>query len=235
MIRIAIAEDSQIDRQQIVEKLHTYEKEYNTSMDITNFSNGMELVTNYRPIFDLLILDIEMPLLDGISTAKRVRETDKTVQILFLTNMAQYALNGYEVEAIGYVLKPISYYSLVVEMKKVSRVLCSQTKRAILLTSINETKRISVDEITYVEINNHQLVFHTLSGSSTLTGSLKVAEQELSRNGFASCNRCYLVNMRYVEKVQNFTVVVAGTPLAISRNKRKNFLSALNSYYGGWT
>lgn len=234
MIRIAIAEDNQIDCQQIIEKLHTYEKEYNTPVDITHFSNGMDLVTNYKPIYDLLILDIEMPLLDGISTAKRVRETDRTVQILFLTNMAQFALNGYEVEAIGYVLKPISYYSLVVEMKKVSRILCSQIKRTILLTSINETKRISVDEITYVEINNHQLVFHTMSGSSTLTGSLKAAEQELSQNGFASCNRCYLVNMRYVEKVQNFTVVVAGTPLAISRNKRKNFLSALNSYYGGW-
>ncbi len=235
MIRIAVVEDNEQDLRQIVDKLLEYQKEHGSPLEISTFSNGMELMTHYKPIYDLLILDIEMPLMDGISVANRVREVDKMVQILFLTNMAQYALKGYEVEAKGHILKPISYFALVMEMKKIERTIGSQSKRSILLAGINETKRILVDEITYVEINNHQLIFHTLRETSAVTGSLKSIERDLAQNGFASCNRCHLVNMRYVERVEKLSVVVAGETLSISRNRRKAFLNALNAYYGGWT
>ena len=107
MARIAIVEDDAECREQLREYVEHYGQENREELEVLCFSDGAELVEGYRPVYDLLLLDIEMPNLDGMTAARRIRQVDSDVLIVFITNMAKYAISGYEVEAPGFMLKPV--------------------------------------------------------------------------------------------------------------------------------
>ena len=104
MIRIAIVEDEQLFREKILRYLHRYEEKNKQSFSIKTFENGMQFLTDYRPEYDIIFMDIEMPYLSGMETAKRIRKVDSRTAIAFITNMANYAVQGYEVEAIDFIV-----------------------------------------------------------------------------------------------------------------------------------
>lgn len=97
MIRIALVEDEAEVRAQLQGYVQRHTRQYGTEFAVTEFADGMELLDDYRPVYDILFLDVEMKHLDGMETARRVRELDKDVIIVFITNMAQYAIGGYAV------------------------------------------------------------------------------------------------------------------------------------------
>ena len=107
MIRIALVEDEAEVRAQLQGYVQRHTRQYGTEFAVTEFADGMELLDDYRPVYDILFLDVEMKHLDGMETARRVRELDRDVIIVFITNMAQYAIGGYAVGALDYVLKPV--------------------------------------------------------------------------------------------------------------------------------
>ena len=111
MIRIALVEDEAEVRAQLQGYVQRHTRQYGTEFAVTEFADGMELLDDYRPVYDILFLDVEMKHLDGMETARRVRELDKDVIIVFITNMAQYAIGGYAVGALDYVLKPVPYFA----------------------------------------------------------------------------------------------------------------------------
>ena len=110
MIRIALVEDEAEVRAQLQGYVQRHTRQYGTEFAVTEFADGMELLDDYRPVYDILFLDVEMKHLDGMETARRVRELDKDVIIVFITNMAQYAIGGYAVGALDYVLKPVALF-----------------------------------------------------------------------------------------------------------------------------
>ena len=107
MTRIAIVEDEAAVREQLAGYVQRYTRQYGTPFEVTEFADGMEILEDYRPQFDIIFLDVEMKHLDGMETARRIRERDGGVLIVFITNMAQYAIRGYAVGALDYVLKPV--------------------------------------------------------------------------------------------------------------------------------
>lgn len=111
MIRIAIVDDSKPDREALRECLKRYGEEHRQKFDITEFEDGEDIVTNYSADYDLILMDIEMAFLNGMRAAEKIRELDQTVLLIFTTNMPQYAIQGYKVNAMDYMLKPISYFS----------------------------------------------------------------------------------------------------------------------------
>lgn len=110
MIRIAIVEDETVYKEQLIEYLKEFEQERSETLKIDTFSDGDEIVENYQAQFDIILMDIQMNFMDGMSAAEEIRKIDSEVVIIFITNLAQYAIKGYEVDALDYILKPISYF-----------------------------------------------------------------------------------------------------------------------------
>lgn len=118
MIHVAICDDEQNFVAHLTKLLQRYMEETGTQLRITCFYDGLELLEHYDPSFDLIFLDIQMRMVDGLRTAEKIREMDQKVGILFLTTLVQYGLEGYKYGAVNYVLKPIQYVRLKGEMDR---------------------------------------------------------------------------------------------------------------------
>ena len=129
MIRIAIVEDDQSADDQLtacLEKLSLQSKEV---FDLSHYPDAQQFLFAFHSQFDLIFMDIEMPNMDGLSAARRMREIDSNVALVFVTNLARYAINGYEVSALDYILKPLDYDAFYLKMQKVLRYCQTQQQR----------------------------------------------------------------------------------------------------------
>lgn len=232
MLKIAVVDDEEECIVQIQDYIGQYAKEKNREIQTEVFRDGIGLLEDYSPRFDIILLDIEMEGINGMEAAREIRKKDQDVVLVFITNMAQYAINGYEVGALDYVLKPINYYTFSVRLERaVSRVKKRQPQE-ILLTLQDGMKRVRTDGIHYVEVQNRMLHYHTEDGVFEVRGTLQGAEEQLRECHFVRCNHWYLVNLQYVSEIRKNIVIVAGDALEISRRNKTAFLSALTDYMG---
>lgn len=234
MIRIGIVEDDPASAQLLVGYLQRYQTEHGDEFDVQVFADGAHVVRHYRPDFDILLLDVQMAELDGFATAERIRAVDRDVVIVFITNMAQYAIRGYEVDALSYLLKPVAYFPFSQEIRRSLERIHRRSAEYLLLPVDGGVARVDVNDVVFAESVKHRIVVHTTSGRYGMTGALKSLEAQLAPHGFFRSNSCYLVNMRHVQGVrQNSCQLVGGHDLVISRPRKKAFLTALTDYLGG--
>ena len=233
MIRIALVEDEAEVRAQLQGYVQRHTRQYGTEFAVTEFADGMELLDDYRPVYDILFLDVEMKHLDGMETARRVRELDKDVIIVFITNMAQYAIGGYAVGALDYVLKPVPYFAFSQQLLKAVTRLEKRAKRYLTVPVEGGLRRLDTASIYYLESEGHRVHFYTDEGDFSAPGALKTFEEKLAACPFARCNSGYLVNLAQVRELRQSTVQVGPCELQVSRPKRKAFLAALTDYIGG--
>lgn len=234
MVRVAIVEDDDKERALLQGYLLNYGKEYNVAFTIETYENAIDFLEKYGNGYDIVFMDIELPYIDGLAAAKKLRDRDRTVTLIFTTNMAQFAINGYEVEAFDFIVKPVIYNDFVFRIEKVISRLSRMTQRFI---SINLTRgdcmKLDVSHIKYVEIMDHAITYHCDEGDYTAYGTLKKVENTLDRESFVRCNSCYLVNLKYVTNVHDLVCEVGGRQLKISQTKKKDFMKALNDYISG--
>ena len=233
MIRVAIVEDEAEIREQLVGYVQRYTRQYGTAFEVKTFADGLEILEDYRPAYDLILLDIEMKHLDGMETARRIRELDPDVMLVFITNMAQYAIKGYAVGALDYVLKPVPYFAFSQQLQKVEEQLRRRTRHYLAVPVEGGLRRLDTSRIYYIESEGHRVHFYTEEGDFAAPGALKALEEKLADRPFARCNSGYLVNLAQVQAVQQNTVEVGPYELQVSRPKRKSFLAALTDYIGG--
>lgn len=124
---------------------------------VTRFDDGLSIVEDYRPEWDIIFLDICMTHMDGMEAAKRVRKRDELVALIFITSMAQYAIHGYEVDALDFILKPVNYPQLSLRLDKVIRLLGRDDQHWLILPAGEGWKRVSVQDILYIEVQNHNV------------------------------------------------------------------------------
>ncbi len=231
-MRVAIIEDMDENIALLENYLHRYEEENDTLITVDSYKNGMEFITGYHPVWDLILLDIEMPLMDGMETARKIRKVDPDVLIIFITCMAQYAIEGYSVRALDYVLKPVHYYSFASKLHQVQEILSARNKRNVLISTRDGQVRFSPEHILYIEVQNHTLSYHTTTEILQATGnqSLSKIAQELSDNGFSRCHQSYLVNLQYVTRYDKNTVWISDEQLPLSRSYYKDFVQALLTF-----
>lgn len=232
-MRIAIVEDQAADRECLVSCINQYFAAKGTRCQLVAFADGDELLEDYRADWDLIFLDIQLARLDGMKTAEMIRQKDRHVFIVFVTNMAHYAIKGYGVHALDFLLKPINYRMLEQVLMQVERLLLERQKKTITLPLQKGVVRLDVADVYYIEVENHVLSVVTRSETLRLRGSISGVEEMLADYDFFRCNNCYLVNLAHVARAEQGVAVVGGHELTVSRPRQKKFMEALTRYIGG--
>ena len=233
MLEIAIVEDEESYKNTLCEYLRKYETETEEEIHISVFTDGDEIVENYAAKFDIILMDIEMQFRNGMEAAHKIRESDTSVIIIFITNMAQYAIQGYEVDALDYVLKPISYFAFSQRIKRAVGRMKRREEHYINIVSKNGVNKVAVSEIGWIESEGHRLTYHAKDQvyESTLH-SMKEIEKQLEDYNFYRCNKGYLVNLAHVKAIRDGWAILTNGQVMISRAKKSDFQKALTTYAG---
>ena len=232
MIRIAIVEDEHAYAMQLQEYLHQYENEKNEVFEISFFADGDEIVNKYKPVYDIILMDVEMKFMDGMSAAEEIRKLDTEVVIIFITNMPQYAIRGYAVDALDYVLKPVSYFAFSQRLSRAIGRMKKRESKTIFLSIKGGSVRLDVENITYIESRGHTLIFHTIGADYETSGTMKEFEKQLVESNFYRGNKCYLINLSHVEGIKDGCAIVRGEMILLSRARKKEFMETLTRYWG---
>lgn len=231
MRRIAIVDDQASIREQLRNYTERYRREAGEQFTLSTFENAELFLTNYRPEYDIVLMDIDMPGMDGLTAAHRLRAMDPSVVLMFVTNLAQYAIRGYEVSAVDFVVKPVNYDQFAYKLTRALKLTPSTERRKMLIRTEMGTVTLDRDDVTFVEVQGHNLFYHTDGAAYRVRGSLKQAEETFGELPFFTCNKCYIVNLAYVEEVRENVTVVAGEEIIVSRPKKKAFMEALAGFY----
>ncbi|MDF2512659.1 MAG: putative two-component system response regulator [Herbinix sp.] len=230
MISIAIVEDDKIAADTLERYLNKYSQTLEDKFQITWYQDALAFLEGYRGV-DLVFMDIQMPRLNGMDGALRLRKLDTQAVLIFVTNMAQYAVKGYEAEALDFIVKPLSYSDFSFKMKRaMTSIKMSRQKDIVIMLSMG-MRRISSDELYYVEVRGHNLTYHLAEEELKVRGTMSNTEKQLSEWEFLRCNSCYLINPRHIEWVRGYTVKVGTDELQVSHPRKKKFLEELSLYY----
>lgn len=234
ILNIAIVEDEDLYANQLNTYLIQYRAERGCSMELKRFMDGDEIAEEYSGGYDIILMDIQMKFMDGMTAAEKIRQMDPDVIIIFITNMTEYAVRGYEVDALDYLVKPVEYVAFSRKMDRaVSRV---RLKERNFITVITESgvKKLELEAIHYVEVQDHTLIYHTDREHVRAKGRgvLREAEHALAPYGFCRGNNCYLINLKWVEGVDGSQCMVGSAQVQLSRTKKKGFMDALVQYIG---
>ncbi|MCD8294772.1 MAG: LytTR family DNA-binding domain-containing protein [Clostridia bacterium] len=233
MIKVAVVEDEKRWADEFTDYVRRYFKERMEVPEICVFGDGVDFISDYKEGYDLILMDIDMPGMDGLEAAKRLREVDEGACLIFITMLARYAIKGYEVSAFDFIVKPVSYDLLKIKLDK-AMVYINRRNEApsFVVQGAGTMKKVLLSEIKYVESIKHYLYIHTLDGELKMRGSMSdIADQFLS-NGFAGINRSLIVNLAYVTGYDATDVNVAGERLPLSRVYKADFLNALTRHIG---
>lgn len=233
MITIALVDDDDADARGTASMIDRYFDGDASRYAVTRFADGDSLLRDYKASFDLMFLDVEMPGTDGVTVARRLRVVDDQTVLVFTTKMAQYAVEGYDVDAIGYLLKPLNYYAFSIKMRKAEDIVARRRSVTVPLTVGSETVFVPSADIRYVEVLDHALLYHTGEGIRKVWASLKDAAETLEPVGFVPVSRYCLVNLEWVRAVHGDDVDVDGERVRVSRSRRKSLMQALAAYHGG--
>lgn len=208
MIRAAIVEDEKKSADLLKSYLDRFGKKNNEEFNITTYKDAVGFLTDYKPVFDIVFMDIKMPYMDGMSAAGKLREIDSTVSLIFVTNMGDYAVKGYDVGAIAFIKKPLLYYDFEMKMNRAVFAVRSRDNRVITVSSGNSKIRLMVRDLAYIQVSGHRCTYHMNNGEIVGRNSLSELYKELAPYDFMMCNSCYLINPNYIRSIDGNTVKV---------------------------
>lgn len=233
-MKIAVVDDLKEDAHHIRAFLERFQSENHMMFEVRVFLSSFEFLEKYRGEYDIIFLDIEMPGSNGLEVAREIRSRDQTVGIIFITGLAQYAINGYEVRAIDFIVKPVGYYNFSMKLEKAFRFLNSHKERDVLIHTREGILRVTASDILYIEKNGDFLVFHNGKDFVQARGSIRDMKEKLRETSFAECNAGCLINMNYVRRIEKESVILTtGERLPLSRRLKKSFTQEYIHFMGG--
>ncbi|WP_439444173.1 LytR/AlgR family response regulator transcription factor [Listeria aquatica] len=234
-MRIAIVEDNVAHQETLLRYLNAYTAENKLELLVDCYRDGIEIVDHFKCNYDVIYLDVEMDIMNGMEAAKRIRARDEEVLIVFVTNYVQWAIEGYSVGAIDFLLKPLTFFHFEEHFKKILNKLAAKVKKAIPVKVGSGIKKVLLDNILYIESEGHYLHFHLKTESFTILESMKNMEARLTEEHFFRCHNYYLVNLKYVKSIEKNLLLIGSEKLQISRPRKKAFMEALTNYLGDGT
>lgn len=230
MYRIAVVEDEKFYADQIQEYLERYKKEYGAEFVTTVFGDGEDITDGYDGKYDVIFMDIRMRFMDGMTAARKIRELDEKVVIIFVTNLIEYAPKGYEVGAMYYILKPINYYDFSQKLKRALQKVEKKDQVYAVIPTGEGVQKINISKIYYIESQSHNVLFKTAEGNISTRSSLKDLENTMGKYGFFRCGKGFMVNLRYVDGISGGNCIVREEKIPVSRSKKKEFMHELTNY-----
>jgi DNA-binding LytR/AlgR family response regulator len=233
MIRIAVAEDDAAQREMLCACVREFMEANGEQTEMLCFEDGADLLEHYPAKPDLLLMDIDMPRMDGLEAARRVRESDSGVLLVFVTNLIQYALAGYAVDAMDFVVKPVTASGCRPALERALKRI--RQKRGSQLTVRCRKNRmvVNVNEILYAETQGRALLLHLKDGEMEISESIQSFEERTRGLGMFRCHGSFLVNLAAVDRVGRTDAVVAGASIPVSKYRRSEFLQAMAAHMGG--
>ncbi len=231
-IKIAICDDSNEDQDYVRELLNVWAKESSHKLEIHTFLSAEQFLFQYEEEkdFQILILDIEMGQMNGVELAKKLRVCNQDVQIMFATGFPDYMAEGYEVNALHYLMKPIRQEKLFQVMEKTLTNL-NKTERFLILQDNGEMLKLSLQQIFYVEVFSHSCTIHTKDGNIESKISISKLETELGEK-FIRVHRSYLVNIEFIKRIMKTEILLEnGDIVPLSRRKYAEVNVAFMKYF----
>lgn len=223
MISIAVCEDEPYFLENINGLLKQYLEDKKIETSVKNFVNGEEFLISGQNT-DIVLMDIELPGLNGMNVIERLRNNGNHAQVIFITAYQEYVFQAFDVEAIHYILKPINPIKFFAAIDKAMERIIHRCDNALIISTGNVSIKILTRNIRFCEVFNHEVVIHTITQTYSYSGTLNSLEAELDDSFFFRCHRSYIVNMNYVTgRESDIAYIEGGDKVLISRRKQLKF------------
>lgn len=236
MFHIGICEDEPAQQSYLEKCIRTWGESRGCKLMIDKYDSGEQFLFDYedREAFDLLILDIQMGQLNGMELARKIRQQNRRVKIIFLTGVADYALEGYEVGAVRYLLKPLKPELLEQLLEDLWQELMQTTGESFVFTRNGQTHRVPFGDIIYLEAEGHYLSMVTCGAHYQWKSSFASVAEEFENRGFFLLKRGLYVNLEYVSRITKTDCILeSGEQLPVSKNRYRQLNEAFIGYYRG--
>lgn len=236
MFNIAICDDEETLIDELKENLIKYAAETNKEFCFFIYHDGSELLQEYRSDYDLIFMDIKMEKLNGLKTAEEIRKMDSTVGLIFLTSLKKYVWRGYEYGAVNYLLKPVKYSVLKMELDRYFARYQGKDEPYMSFQNDSGKYKVLYKNLCYAETEKRNVVLHFEGQQQRIYKNMKeVSALLLAQPQFASPHQSFVVNMAYVKSVESLELVmITGERIPISQPKRKDFMMKLTDFWGGY-
>lgn len=232
MYRIAVVDDEAAVRASLQAGTQNALQAAGIQGEVCAFASAEEFLAQIEQPFHMVLLDIQMDGMDGMACAEKLRQQDQDVIIIFITSMVQYAVQGYRVDALDYIVKPVTDAQLESSLNRAFRRLEATQPKAVTLRTNGGMSTVHVADILYVEAVNHRAVVHTKVEEIACSMTLSAVESLLAPYHFFRCHAAFLVNLSLVERVTATDVIVAQCPIPVSKHRRRDLMQAITAWWG---
>ncbi|MCI8401284.1 MAG: response regulator transcription factor [Lachnospiraceae bacterium] len=233
MIRIAIVEDDAAQRQELKKYLLSFFTENQEEIQISEYADGADILERYPQKPDLILMDIDMPKINGMEASRQIRRFDAEVILIFITNLIQCALEGYSVDAMDFIVKPVSEWGCRQSFTRALKRLRHKRGHHIRLQCKKNIMVVNANEILYAETQNHTVLLHMKSGPLLVSESMQSLENKTRGLPFFRCHSSFLVNLEAVDSIGRTDATIQGVLVPVSKYRRADFLKVMTNYIGG--
>lgn len=221
MIKIAICEDEKDQQELIKENISKIFEGLDIKYNLEIFDSGEALLKNYSNNIDIILLDVQMGKINGMDTARKIRILDDKVEIIFITSLMEYVLDGYEVRAYRYLIKPVKYEKLKENIINCIKEIDIKNKYIVVKEQGSQIK-LDISEITYAEVQKETITIHTLSKVYKINGTMNNIEKNIDCNRFFRCHKSFLINLEQVKSIKQYVAILeSNEEVPISRHRFK--------------
>ena len=234
-MNIAIIDDEKIQVELLKKyvKNWAYERNIRVIMEAFYSAESFEFSWSMDKKYNILLLDIQMPGQNGIELAKKMRKEDNLTNIIFITAIPDYIGEGYDVEAINYLIKPIKEKKLYECLDRAIQKGLREEK-TILVEGQGEIHRVKQYDILYIESFGHSVEINTIDGKYETRNSIGVLENKLDRNSFVRCHRSYIVGLKHIKRIGKDELELDNrVTIPVSRRQYSKTNMAFINYYRG--
>lgn len=235
VIKIFVLEDDENDFLSLKDALECFFSKQKEEYSLIRFQDAETALFHFNPSYDLIFMDIELPNVSGLEATKRIRDVDKTVPIIFITNMQKYASEGYGFGVFDFILKPVRQGAFDMKMNRVLSYILSERKisASLSIEVKGVLRRIRYVDTLYLEVRSHYLHFKTKEEEFDLYGSLQSVEEDFLTRDFLKCHRSFLVNPTYISSISSADILLSnGEKLPLSRSQKKSFMEQFSIWAG---